>query len=59
MIWDRTTKRLLITGSVAASCPRLDIHALAQRLQTDGGASFVKSWNELMGVISSKGAALK
>ena len=37
----------------------VDVHALAQRLQKDGAASFVKSWNELMAVISSKGAALK
>jgi transaldolase len=37
----------------------VDIHALAHRLQKDGADSFVKSWNELMGVISSKSAALK
>ena len=37
----------------------IDIHALAGKLQTDAAASFVKSWNELMAVIDSKGAALK
>jgi len=37
----------------------VDIHALAQRLQTEGAESFVQSWNTLMGVISSKSAALK
>ena len=37
----------------------IDIHALAQRLQRDGAESFVKSWNGLMGVIATKGAALQ
>jgi transaldolase len=36
----------------------IDIDALAARLQEDGAKSFVKSWNELMAVLSSKGAAL-
>jgi len=36
----------------------IDIHALARQLQTDAASSFVKSWNELMRVITSKGAAL-
>jgi transaldolase len=36
----------------------IDIHALASKLQTDGAASFAKSWNELMAMIDSKGAAL-
>ena len=36
----------------------VDIDALAAKLQTDGAASFVKSWNELMEVIASKSAAL-
>ena len=36
----------------------IDIHALARQLQTDTASSFVKSWNELMRVITSKGAAL-
>jgi len=36
----------------------IDIHALAQQLQKDGAASFVKSWNGLMAVIDSKGIEL-
>jgi transaldolase len=36
----------------------IDIDALAAQLQNDGAKSFVKSWNELMAVTSSKGAAL-
>jgi transaldolase len=37
----------------------IDIDALAAQLQDEGAKSFVKSWNELMGVIDSKSAALK
>jgi transaldolase len=37
----------------------IDVVALAAKLQTDGAASFVASWNELMGVIASKSAALE
>jgi transaldolase len=36
----------------------IDIDALATKLQDEGASSFVKSWNELMGVIASKSAAL-
>jgi transaldolase len=36
----------------------IDIDALADQLQDDGAKSFVKSWNELMGVIASKSATL-
>jgi len=36
----------------------VDIDALATRLQDEGAASFVKSWEELMAVIASKSAAL-
>ena len=36
----------------------VDLHALAVRLQTEGAASFVKSWHSLMAVIASKSAAL-
>jgi transaldolase len=36
----------------------VDIDALAARLQNEGAESFVKSWNELMGVIVSKSALL-
>src|SRR6185437_9944590 len=37
----------------------LDVDALAARLQDEGARSFVKSWNELMASIASKGEALK
>jgi transaldolase len=37
----------------------IDLSALAARLQDEGAASFVKSWNELMAVIVSKSAALQ
>jgi transaldolase len=37
----------------------VDVDALAAKLQEEGAASFVKSWNELMGVIGSKCAALE
>jgi transaldolase len=36
----------------------IDVNALAQQLQKDGAASFVKSWAELMKRISEKSAAL-
>src|SRR5215468_4573262 len=38
---------------------KIDVHALAKQLQDEGAKSFVKSWSELMGVISSKSAVLK
>ena len=37
----------------------IDIDALAAQLQDDGAKSFVKSWNELLGVIESKSAAIQ
>ncbi len=37
----------------------IDVDALAAQLQEEGAKSFVKSWDELMGVITSKSAALK
>jgi len=37
----------------------IDVYALAAQLQDEGAKSFVKSWNDLMGVIASKSAALK
>jgi transaldolase len=37
----------------------VDIEALAVRLQDEGAKSFVKSWNELMGVIDSKSASIR
>src|SRR5438552_3675095 len=36
----------------------VDVDALATQLQDEGAESFVKSWNDLMGVISSKSASL-
>ena len=37
----------------------IDVDALAAQLQDEGAKSFVKSWNELMASIASKGEALK
>jgi transaldolase len=37
----------------------VNIDTLAAQLQDEGAKSFVKSWNELMGVIASKSDALK
>jgi transaldolase len=37
----------------------IDIDALAAQLQDEGAKSFVKSWNELMGVIAFKSDELK
>jgi transaldolase len=37
----------------------VDVDALAAQLQDEGAKSFVKSWNELLGVIDSKSAAIK
>lgn len=37
----------------------IDIDALAATLQEEGAKSFVQSWNELMGVLEAKSAALK
>jgi transaldolase len=37
----------------------IDIPSLAARLQDEGAKSFVKSWEELMGVIETKSDALK
>ena len=37
----------------------IDVDALAARLQEEGAKSFVKSWNELLAVIASKGDALR
>jgi transaldolase len=36
----------------------IDVDALANRLQDEGAKSFVGSWSDLMGVISSKSASL-
>ena len=37
----------------------IEVESLAAKLQSDGAASFVASWNELMAVINSKSAALQ
>ena len=37
----------------------VEVDALAQQLQTEGAASFVKSWNELMSVLASKSDKLR
>ncbi len=37
----------------------IDVDALASRLQDEGAASFVKSWNELMEVVAAKSTALE
>jgi transaldolase len=37
----------------------ISVSALAAQLQIEGAKSFVKSWNELLAVISSKTEALK
>ncbi len=37
----------------------IDVDALAARLQEEGAKSFVKSWNDLIGVIEAKSAQIK
>jgi transaldolase len=37
----------------------INVNALAAQLQDEGAKSFVKSWDDLMAVITSKSAALK
>jgi transaldolase len=37
----------------------VDVDALAATLQDEGAKSFVKSWNELLAVISAKTEVLK
>ena len=37
----------------------IDVQSLSAQLQDEGAKSFVNSWNDLMGVITSKSAALK
>jgi transaldolase len=37
----------------------IDVQALSAQLQDEGAESFVKSWNDLMGVITSKSTVLK
>ena len=70
-----TLKALADHGEVGATLPagggdadeefarfadaKVDVKALSRQLQDEGATSFVKSWNELMGVIGSKSEALK
>jgi transaldolase len=70
-----TLKALADHGDVGATIPadggdsekelarfadaKIDVHALSRQLQDEGAKSFVKSWNDLMDVISSKSAVLK
>ena len=69
-----TLKALAASGGVNALMPQdggdceavlaefgkagTDINALATRLQEDGAKAFVTSWNELLGVIANKSAAI-
>jgi transaldolase len=47
--------------TVLASFARagIDVDALASRLQQEGAASFVKSWNDLMACVDAKRAAIR
>ena len=72
---ERTLKALADHGEVADALPPdggscmgtlrrfekagVDVAALAAQLQDEGAKSFVKSWEELMGVITTKRVALK
>ena len=57
---DPAGRRWRLRGSVSAvRSGRIDVDALAAQLQDEGAKSFVKSWNDLMAVISSKSAALE
>ena len=70
-----TLKALADHGDVGATIPadggdseqelagfahaKIDVDTLSKQLQDEGAKSFVNSWSDLMGVISSKSAALK
>ncbi len=72
---EATLKALAEHGDVGATIPadggnceeelaqfaqaKIDVHALSRQLQDEGAKSFVKSWNDLMGVIRSKSAVLE
>jgi transaldolase len=72
---DGTLKALAEHGDVSTTLPadggnseeelarfadaKIDVHALSRQLQDEGAKSFVKSWNDLLGVISSKSALLQ
>jgi len=71
---DGTLKALAEHGDVSTTLPadggnseeelarfadaKIDVHALSRQLQDEGAKSFVKSWNDLLGVISSKSTLL-
>ena len=55
----RQTAATARTSSAQFAKAGIDVDALAAQLQDEGAKSFVKSWNELMAVITSKSAALK
>jgi transaldolase len=71
---ERTLKALADHGDVGPLLPQdggdcetmlaefakagVDVGSLATQLHDEGAKSFVKSWDELMKVISTKGAAL-
>jgi transaldolase len=48
---DEVLARFVATG--------IDVQALSAQLQDEGAETFVKSWNDLMGVITSKSTVLK
>ena len=72
---EATLKALADHGEVGATLPtdgrnseeelarfaaaKIDVSALSRQLQDEGAKSFVKSWNDLMQVISSKSSVLK
>jgi transaldolase len=37
----------------------IEVDQLGQRLQDEGAASFVKSWNDLMDCVAAKGTAMR
>ena len=72
---EATLKAFAVHGKISATIPldsgnseavlkqfasvEVDVNALATQLQDEGANLFVKSWNDLLGVISSKTAALQ
>jgi transaldolase len=72
---EATLKALADHGKIGAAMPtdggtadeelvrfadaKIDIGALARQLQDEGAKSFVKSWNDLIGVIGSKSSTLR
>ena len=54
----RYIDELSVTG-LTSNEAGIDVDALAARLQEEGAASFSNSWNELLGVLEAKSAALQ